>query len=91
MLLGAVRAAVKYAIGFHAVTNDPASAVCAGGCQRVDGAFETIENMRDPAHPDLKTLIVHVAAYFTSHTVCLTASFVHNLPLSSTIARIALS
>jgi hypothetical protein len=91
MLLCAVRAAVKYAIGLHAMTNDTASTMRAGGRQRMDGAFETVENMRDTAHAYLKTLIVYVAAYFTSHTICLTSSFIHRLPLSLTIAQLALS
>ena len=90
-LAGAMSTAIEGAFRLDTVANDFTITMLALWGERVDGAFETIENMRDAAHPYLKALIVYVAAYFTSHTVCLTSSFVHNLPLSSTIARTALS
>jgi hypothetical protein len=83
MLLGAVRAAIKHAVGFHAMTDDPAPTMGAGRRQCMDGTFKTIENMGRTAHAYFKTLIVHVSAYFTSHTIVgLCLSFIHRLPLS---------
>jgi len=69
VLLGAVRAAIEDAICFHAVTNDPAATMGAGRRERMDGTFETVEDMRFPLDVDLKTFIVYVAAYFTSQMI----------------------
>ena len=45
--------------------DDANSAMIAGWCERMDGAFEAIKGMRLAAHRDLKRLVVVVAAGFT--------------------------
>jgi hypothetical protein len=79
VLLGAMRTAIKNAIGLHAMPYDAAATVGTGGRQRVDGTFETIKNMGCLTHTDFEALVVHIPAYFTSHS-----SSSHCLPLSST-------
>src|SRR5690242_6017713 len=87
MLLCTMRTAVKYAVGFHAVSDHPAAAMGAGRRQRVDGTLKTVEHMRRAGHTDLKAFIVYVAAYFTSQPLASlhSSSFIHRAPLSLTL------
>src|SRR5262245_15267131 len=63
--LRAVRAAKKVTTRFHAMTDDLAAAVFAGGRQRMDGALEAVEDVRFPGRDQLERLVVLVAADFT--------------------------
>jgi hypothetical protein len=58
--------AVKHTASFNAVTDYRAAAVHAGWRQRLDSAFETIEDMRTAVHGYLETLVIFVAAGFAS-------------------------
>jgi hypothetical protein len=84
MLLCTMGAAIKDAIRLHAVPDHPDTAMGTGGRQRMDRAFEAIEDVRLTLHPYLKALVVYVAAYFASHPVIPLGSsfFGHSLPLS---------
>jgi hypothetical protein len=62
---GAVRAAENPARHFHSVAYDPATTVLTGRCQRVNRAFETIENMRDVVTPHFEGLVVVISTDFT--------------------------
>ena len=86
-LMSTMGAAEERAAGLHAVAYDGHTAMIALGRQRMDGAFETIEDMRLTLHSDFKALIVYVPAYFTPRaTVPLCCSHVsHCLPLSLTV------
>ena len=54
----------------EAMPHDADSAMIAGWCERMNGAFEAIKGMRLAAHRDLKGFVVVVAAGFTcSHDV----------------------
>jgi len=79
VLAGTVSTTIEHPVRFHAVANNPTAAVGAGWRQGVDGAFETIEDMRLTIDPHFKTFVVHVPAYFTSHIIPL---LIHHLPLS---------
>lgn len=79
MLAGTMSTAIEDTIGFHAVTDDPATAVRAGGRQGVDGTFEAIEDMRLAVDPDFKTFVVHIPTDFTSLVIL---HLIHDLPLS---------
>src|SRR5687767_11363929 len=87
VLLSTVGTAIEDAICLHAVTNHPAPAMRASGRQRVDGTFETVEDVRFTLHSYFKTLIVYITAYFTPPAVVpLCCSHVsHCLPLSLTV------
>src|SRR5262245_44181707 len=61
----AARAAVERAVDFHAVADDPALAVAAGRRERVDRAFETVEDVRGSGLHDGECLVVIVTANFT--------------------------
>jgi hypothetical protein len=90
MLLCTMRATIEDAIRFHAMTNHPAATMRTGGRQGVDGAFETVEDMRFTLHMYLKTFIVYVAAYLTPQTiVSLYCPFSHHIPLSLLFYRAA--
>src|SRR4051812_35957236 len=65
LFLRAVGAAVHGAVRLHAVADDLAAAVAAGGRKRVDGAFEAVEDVRGAADGDLHGLVVVVAADLT--------------------------
>jgi hypothetical protein len=65
LALSAMVAAKEPAIGFEAVTDNANPAVRAGGRQRVNCAFETVERMGLPGLGYLKGLVVVVAASFT--------------------------
>jgi hypothetical protein len=82
VLLCTVSTAINRAFCFHAVTDHPAAAVRTGGRQGMDGAFETVENVRLLSHADLKAFVVYVSADFASPCIL---SFVHLLPLSVSI------
>jgi hypothetical protein len=58
-------ATIKCAPLLQAVSDDANSAMIAGRCERMNGAFEAIKSMRLAAHGDLKRLVVVVAAGFT--------------------------
>jgi hypothetical protein len=79
MLTGAVSTAIKDALRFHPMTDDPAATMGAGGCQGMDRAFETIKDMGFVIHLHFEALIVHVPAYFTSLVIPL---LIHYLSLS---------
>jgi hypothetical protein len=87
MLLCTMSTAIKDAIRFHAMTDHPAAAMRAGGRQRMDGTFETIEDVRLTLYAYFKTFIVYVAAYFTPQPIVplCGSCFVHRVPLSSSI------
>jgi hypothetical protein len=59
-------AAVEHTVCLHSMTDDPTAAVRAGWRQCLDGTLKAIENMRLATHSHLKTLVIYVAAYFTS-------------------------
>ncbi|HTO03739.1 MAG TPA: hypothetical protein VL069_08555 [Opitutus sp.] len=65
VFFGTTGAAEDQAGDFHAVSDDADAAVLAGGRERVDRAFETIEHMRDVVPTDFETLVVIVSANFT--------------------------
>src|SRR6185437_543516 len=67
--VGAIGAAINAAASLHAVTDDLAAALLTFWRQRVNGAFKTVEIMRDAVLDDFQRLIVIVAAHFTSHTL----------------------
>jgi len=46
------------------VPDNPAAAVRALGRQGMDGALETVENMRFAAHVDFEGIMVIITAYF---------------------------
>ena len=79
VLAGTVSTAIKNAVRLHAVPDDPATAVRAGGRQGVNGTFETIEDMRLTIDPHFETFVIHIPTYFTPHVIPL---LIHNLPLS---------
>jgi hypothetical protein len=58
-------ATIKCAPLLQAVSDDANSAMIAGWCERMNGAFEAIKSMRLAAHGDLKRFVVVVAAGFT--------------------------
>ena len=67
---GAMLATKKRAGLLEAMPHDADSAMIAGWCERMNGAFEAIKGMRLAAHRDLKGFVVVVAAGFTcSHDV----------------------
>jgi hypothetical protein len=45
VLFGTMGAAIEDAVCFHAVANDAAAAMCAGGRQGMDGTFEAIKSV----------------------------------------------
>ena len=51
---------------FRAMPQDSATAMVAGGRERVNSAFEAIENMSYAGKGDMKCFVVVVAANFTS-------------------------
>ena len=59
-----MRAAEERAACFEAVADDSASAVAALGRERVDGAFETVEVVRNAVDENFNRLVVFVAATF---------------------------
>src|SRR5687768_9841681 len=87
MLLGTVGTAIEDAICLHAMTNHPAPTMGARGRQRMNGAFEAVEDVRLTLHSYFKTLIIYVTTYFTSPAIAslCCSRFSHCLPLSLTI------
>jgi hypothetical protein len=79
MLAGAMRTAIKDPIGLHAMPDDTAAAMGAGGRQGVDRALETIKDMRLTIDPYFKAFVVHIPTNFASHPV---PFLIHHLPLS---------
>lgn len=63
---GAMRATIHRAFRFHAVADDFAAAVGTCGGQRMNGALETVEVMRFTGHDHFKSLVIRIAAHFTS-------------------------
>jgi hypothetical protein len=63
--LRAVRTAENFPRRFHAVADDPTSTMRTLRSQRVDGAFEAIEDVTLILHDNLEGLVVRVAADFT--------------------------
>src|SRR5581483_9519835 len=61
--MGAVRTAEERAIRLHAMTDDPTSAVVAGGRERVDRALEAVEHVPLALGDDLNRLVVVVPAH----------------------------
>jgi len=71
MRTGTVGTAEEDIIGFHAMTNDLTTTVGAFGGKRVDGTFETIEDMGFTIRAHLKTFIVFVSAHLTHADVAI--------------------
>ena len=68
-LARAVDAAEDFSVSFNAVPHDPAVAMRANRCQRVDGALEAVEGVALPANDHFKRLVIFVFANLTcSHT-----------------------
>ena len=65
-LLGAMDAAEDGAVVLDPMPDDAAAAMRAGGRERLDRAFEAVEDHGAAAHGDLEALVVVVAALFTS-------------------------
>ena len=61
----AIRTTVDCVIELHSVTQYPAAAMFAGGCQYVDCAFEAIELIRMVFGYDAKRILIVIAAAFT--------------------------
>jgi hypothetical protein len=62
-------AAKDLSIGFHAVADDPAVAVRANRCQRVDCALKAIEGVMLAGDDYFKRLVIFILANFAcSHT-----------------------
>ena len=56
-------------IGFHAMSDDPAVAVRANRCQRMDRAFEAIEDVMLAGNDHFKRFVIFIFANFAcSHT-----------------------
>ena len=51
-------------VGFHTVADDPAIALWADWCQRVDRALETIERVMLAGYDHFKRLVIFVFANF---------------------------
>src|SRR5688572_26939687 len=66
LVLGAMVAAEHAPVLLQAVPDDPGAAVRAGGCQRLDRAFEAVEGVGLPGHHHLEGLVVIVTAAFAS-------------------------
>ena len=65
-LMGAACAAIEAAASFDAMADNFASAMFAFGRQGVDGAFETVEVVRDSINDDFDGFVVFISASFTS-------------------------
>jgi hypothetical protein len=64
-----MNAAIDLPIGFHTVPDDPAIAMRADWCQRVDRALETIECVMLSGYDHFKRLVIFVFTNFAcSHT-----------------------
>src|SRR5581483_5854264 len=64
-MASAVRAAIHFAVGFHAVAEDAAAAMCAHRGELLDRALEAVEGMRAAAcDAHGKSLVVTVTAHF---------------------------
>jgi hypothetical protein len=83
-----MRTAVKNTVCLHAMTDDPAATMGTSRRQGMDRTLEAVEDMHFTVPVDFETLIVYVAAYFTSLAIPL---LIHHRPLSSNLfyARIA--
>jgi hypothetical protein len=66
-MVRAIGAAEKIAAGFDAVADDLASAMVALGGKGVNGAFETIEEMRLAVLDDFQRLVIVVSTHFALH------------------------
>jgi hypothetical protein len=68
----AMDATEDLSIGFHAMSDDPAVAVRANRCQRMDRAFEAIEDVMLAGNDHFKRFVIFIFANFTcSHTTSL--------------------
>jgi hypothetical protein len=63
---GTMSAAKHFAVGFHAMPDDPAAAVDTAGRQGVNGTLEAIEGVYISVEVDLQRFVVFVATNFTS-------------------------
>jgi hypothetical protein len=70
-------ATIKHSIRLHAMPDDPAPAMGAGGCERVNRAFETVEDMGFAAHAYFKCLVIPVAAYLTCGNFFAASEYTH--------------
>jgi hypothetical protein len=52
-------------VSLYTVSDHPAAAVPTSGCQRVDGALETIEYVRSALGSNLESFVVVISAKFT--------------------------
>ena len=66
MLAGAVCATIESIGRFHPVTDNPATTVGTGWCQRMDRAFEAVEHVCLTTHSHFETFVVGVAADLAS-------------------------
>ncbi len=66
MLAGTVRATIDGVRTLHAMPDDAAATMSAGGRQLMDGALEAVEYVCLATHVHLKTFVVRITAYFTS-------------------------
>src|SRR5919108_5454945 len=64
-LVSAMGATEDASVSLYAVSDHPAPAMPAGGCKRVDGAFETVEDVRRSLGPNFESLVVVISANFT--------------------------
>jgi hypothetical protein len=61
-LARAIGAAINLATTFDSLTNDPATAVCALGCERLNRTFETVKHVLRAIRFDAETLVVIIPA-----------------------------
>ena len=66
-MAGAMRAAVHFTLGFHAVADDSAAAMQAKRCELGDGALKAIKGVLLAFQGDRKRFVVIVSAGFAFH------------------------
>jgi hypothetical protein len=64
-LVSAMGATEDASVSLYTVSDNPAPAMPAGGCKRVDGAFETVEDVRRTLGSNFESLVVVISANFT--------------------------
>jgi hypothetical protein len=66
LFLGTMITAIKRAVLFETMADDSNAARRAGGCERMNCAFETVKGVGATIHDHLKGLVVVIAASFAS-------------------------
>lgn len=89
--MSAVGATVKVASRLNAVADNLAAAMLTLRRQRVDGAFETIEIVRDAIIDDFERLVVFVSANFTLHNEVLLVGYHSESRSRLSASRVALA